>query len=158
MTGFVFVNYGCEPQPIMKRKNVLRFLFLAVLLYPIFTLFKAVGDPGTAELQEALDSVLHYQISIWVSWLVLVSVSIYFKWVKQKNFFFFFTYAFLIVAFGFLGYLSQELVTHYDLPNKFSDNYSFGVLQALQHIISSVVLTAFLQAAVWWFTRRWHRR
>ncbi len=142
----------------MRKKNVLRFLFLAVLLYPIFSLFKVVGDLNGAELQEALDSVLHYQISIWVSWLVLVSASVYFKWTRKKNFFFFFTYAFLVVAFAFLGYMSQELVIEYDLPNKFRDNYSFGVLQALQHIISSVVLTAFLQAAVWWFTRRWHRR
>jgi hypothetical protein len=142
----------------MRKKNVLRFLFLAVLLYPIFSLFKAVGDLNSEELQEALDSVYHYQISIWVSWLVLVSASVYFKWTRQKNFFFFFTYAFLVVAFAFLGYMSQELVIEFDLPNKFRDNYSFGVLQALQHIISSVVLTAFLQAAVWWFTRRWHRR
>lgn len=143
----------------MRKKNTLRFLFLAILLYPIFALFNAVGDlNGSKELPEALDAVLHYQISIWVSWLVLVSASIYFKWTKHKNFFFFFTYAFLIVAFGFLGYLSQNLVTEYDLPNKFRDQYSFGVLHALQHIISSVVLTAFLQAAVWWFTRRWHRR
>ena len=142
----------------MKRKNLLRFLFLAVLLYPVFTMFRAVGNLGTAELQPALNSVLHYQISIWVSWLVLVSASVYFKWIKKKNFFFFFTYAFLVVAFGFLGYLSQVLMTEYNLPNKFEDGYSFGVLHAVQHIISSVVLTAFLQAAVWWFTRRWHRR
>ena len=141
----------------MKKKNLLKFLFLTVLVYPIFTLFNAVGDLNAEELQEAMDAVLHYQISIWVSWLVLVSASVYFKWSKRKNFFFFFTYAFLVVAFSFLGYLSQEVVNTFELPNKFRDNYSFGVLHALQHIISSVVLTAFLQAAVWWFTRRWHR-
>lgn len=141
----------------MRKKNILRFLFLTVLLYPLFTLFGAVGDLNASSLQEAMDSVLHYQISIWLTWLVLVSVSVYFKWSRQKNFFFFFTYAFLVMAFGFLGYLSQEVVTNFDLPNKFRDNYSFGVLHALQHIITSVVLTGFLQAAVWWFTRRWHR-
>lgn len=142
----------------MRKKNLLKFLFLAVLIYPLFTLFRAVGNLNGVELQDTLDSVLHYQVSIWVSWIVLVSASVYFKWTKQKNFFFFFTYAFLVVAFGFLGYLSQELVTQFDLPNKFRDDYSYGILHALQHIISSVVLTAFLQAAVWWFTRRWHRR
>ncbi len=142
----------------MRKKNLLKFLFLTVLLYPVFTLFNAVGNLNGAELPEALDAVLHYQISIWVSWLVLVTASIYFKWTRHKNFFFFFTYAFLVVAFGFLGYLSQELVMEYDLPNKYGDQYSFGILHALQHIITSVVLTAFLQAAVWWFTRRWHRR
>ena len=142
----------------MRKKNLLKFLFLAVLIYPLFTLFRAVGNLNGVELQDTLDSVLHYQVSVWVSWIVLVSASVYFKWTKQKNFFFFFTYAFLVVAFGFLGYLSQELVTQFDLPNKFRDDYSYGILHALQHIISSVVLTAFLQAAVWWFTRRWHRR
>ena len=142
----------------MRKKNFLRFLFLAVLIYPVFTLFDAVGKISGTELQEALDAIKNYQVSIWISWLVLVSASVYFKWSKKKNFFFFFTYAFLVVAFGFLGYLSQEVVNAFDLPNKYRDNYSFGVLHAVQHIISSVVLTAFLQAAVWWFTRRWHRR
>lgn len=142
----------------MRKKNLLKFLFLTVLLYPVFTLFNAVGNLNGVDLQEALDAVLHYQISIWVSWLVLVTASIYFKWTKHKNFFFFFTYAFLVVGFAFFGYLSQEIITIYDIPNKFKDGHTFGVLHALQHIISSVVLTAFLQAAVWWFTRRWHRR
>ena len=143
----------------MRKKDILRFLFLVILLYPIYMLFNAVGQLNEpVELQTAIDAVGHYQISIWVSWLVLVSASVYFKWTKHRNFFFFFTYAFLVVAFGFLGYLSQELVTDYELPNKFRDQYSFGILNAMQHIISSVVLTVFLQAAVWWFTRRWHRR
>lgn len=142
----------------MRKKNILRFLFIAVLFYPVYTLFKAVGNLNREELQETLNSVSNFQISIWVSWVVLVSISVYFKWTEKRNFFFFFTYAFLVVGFGFLGYLSQELVLEYDLPNKFGDGYSYGVLHALQHIVSSVVLTAFLQAAVWWFTRRWHRR
>jgi nitrate reductase NapE component len=142
----------------MKKKNILKFLFLVILLYPLFSLFSAVGDIGEVGLQEARKAISHYQVSIWVSWLVLVSASVYFKWTKQKNFFFCFTYAFLVVAFGFLGYLAQELVARYELPNKFGDAYSFGVLHALQHIISSLVLTGFLQAAVWWFTRKWHCR
>ncbi len=141
----------------MRKRNVLKFLVIAVLVFPLFSLFNAVGDLNNTDLQEALDSVLYYQISIWVSWLVLVSASVYYKWVKKRNFFFFYTYAFLVVAFGFLGYLTQELVSDFDLPNKFSDGYSFGIFQALQHIVSSIVLTVFLQAAVWWFTRRWHR-
>lgn len=142
----------------MKRKNILRFLFLAVLIYPAFALFNAVGEVDEESLEVATDAIQHYQISVWVSWIVLVSASVYYKWTRQRNFFFFFTYSFLVVAFGFLGYLSQELLNNYDLPNKFRDDYSFGLLQSLQHIITSVVLTAFLQAAVWWFTRRWHRR
>lgn len=142
----------------MRRKNILRFLFLIVLLYPAFSLFHAVGEVDNESLEEATGAVLRYQISVWVSWLVLVSASVYFKWTHKQNFFFFFTYAFLILAFGFLGYLSQELILNHDLPNKFRDDYSFGLLHALQHIITSVVLTAFLQAAVWWFTRRWHRQ
>lgn len=142
----------------MRRKNILRFLFLAVLLYPAFALFNAVGEMDAGSLHLAKEAVIHYQISVWLSWLILVSASVYFKWTHKQNFFFFFTYAFLIVAFGFLGYLSQELLLNYELPNKFRDDYSFGLLQALQHIITSVVLTGFLQAAVWWFTKRWHRR
>ncbi|NJW54129.1 hypothetical protein [Salinimicrobium oceani] len=141
----------------MRRKNIFRFLFLVILIYPIFTLFLTVVELDNNSLVLAKEAVLNYQISIWISWLFMVATAVYFKWTHQQDFFFFFTYAFLVLAFGFLGYLSQKLLSNFDLPNKFEDEYSFGVLQAVQHIITSVVLTAFLQAGVWWFTRRWHR-
>lgn len=142
----------------METKNVLRFITVLVLLYPAFTLFNATEAIGTMGVEEAGREVNNYQISLWITWIVLVSVAVFHRWTRQQNFFFQFTYAFVIVGFGIYGYLGQSLQLAYELPNRFTDSYTFGVLTALQGIVTAVVLTIFLQAGVWWFTRRWHRR
>lgn len=142
----------------MKKKVVIRFLIILSLVYPAWMLFRADEILGEPVLQESENEILNYQISIWISWVVLACLAIYYKWTEQKNTFFNFTYGFVIVAFALYGYLYQSYVTAYDLPSSFSDNYTLGVLIALQSIVVSGILTAILQAAVWWFTRRWHRR
>ncbi len=142
----------------MQKKNVLWLVAILTLIYPIHTLFNATGVLGIATVKGAESQILNYQVSIWITWVILIPIAIYYKWTKKKNIFFLFTYAFLIVGFGIFGYLTQNLVLAYDLPSRFSDTYTFGVLLAFQNIITSAILTLFLQAAVWWFTRRWHRR
>lgn len=142
----------------MKKKSVLRIVAFLALIYPVIALFGASGSIGEGTLREAESEMISYQVSIWLSWVVLVITAVYFKWTQKKNFFFFFTYAYLVIAFGLFGYLSQDLVLTYDLPSRFEDHYTFAVLTALQNIIMAAVLTGFLQAGVWWFTRRWHRR
>jgi hypothetical protein len=141
----------------MKKKSVLRIVAFLALVYPVVALFEASEIIGEGTVREAENEMISYQVSIWLSWVVLVITAVYFKWTQKKNFFFFFTYAYLILAFGLFGYLSQNLVLTYDLPTRFEDHYTFAVLTALQNIIMAAVLTGFLQAGVWWFTRRWHR-
>lgn len=104
------------------------------------------------------DSILSYQLSIWLTWLVFVIIAVFYKWTTEKNFFFILTYAFLLLSFGFFGYFVQALVNSFELPSTFEDDYTLGVFTALQNFAVAALLTAFLQAAVWWFTRRWHRR
>ncbi|MGB7785983.1 MAG: hypothetical protein WBL27_07770 [Salinimicrobium sp.] len=142
----------------MREKNILRIVAVLVLLYPAFSLFTATEAIGVEEVGEAGEKVNSYQLSLWISWIVLVSIAVFHKWTRQQNFFFHYTYAFILVGFGIFGYLSQSLHLAYELPGRFTDDYTFGVLTALQGIITAVVLTIFLQAGVWWFTRRWHRR
>ena len=142
----------------MRKKNILRVIAVLVLLYPAFSLFNATEAIGNVAIGEAREKVNTYQLSLWITWLVLASLSIFHKWTRRQNFFFHFTYAFIIVGFGIFGYLNQSLVLGYELQSQFKDTYTLGVLTALQSIITAAVLTIFLQAAVWWFTRRWHRR
>ena len=142
----------------MKKKVILRFLVLLTLIYPAYMLFRADEILGASAIQETENEILNYQVSIWISWVVLVSVAVYYKWTEKKNTFFNFAYGFVIVGFTIYGYLYQSYVSAYDLPSSFSDNYTLGVLMAIQNIVVSVILTGFLQVAVWWFTRRWHRR
>ena len=137
----------------MRKKKILYSIVLLVLIYPAFSLFNAIEAIGTLSTNEAEQSIVSYEIGVWITWLVLAAISIYYKWTTKSNFFFFFTYGYLILSFGIAGYLSQSVVTTYELPSHFEDSYTLGVLIAVQKIISGVILTAFLQAAVWWFTR-----
>lgn len=142
----------------MRKKNILRAVAVLVLLYPAFSLFNATEAIGMETVGGAGEEVNSYQLSLWISWIVLASIAVFHKWTQKQNFFFHFTYAFIIVGFAIFGYLSQSLHLAYALPDRFTDNYTFGVLTALQGIVTATVLTIFLQAGVWWFTQRWHRR
>ncbi|MFD0975474.1 hypothetical protein [Salinimicrobium gaetbulicola] len=142
----------------MNKKVVIRFLVILTLIYPAYMLFRADEILGVSAIQETEKAILNYQVSIWINWVVLASFAVYFKWTEKRNTFFNFTYGFIIVTFILYGFLYQSYVTAYDLPSSFSDNYTLGVLMAVQNIVVSGILTGILQGAVWWFTRRWHRR
>ena len=109
-------------------------------------------------MRAAEKQLFNFQRSIWISWLILVSLAIYYKWTRKRNLLFYLTYAFLFVAFAVFGIYVQKLVNVFEVPSNFEDSYTLGVFSAFQNILVSGVLTGFLQAAVWWFTRRWHRR
>ncbi|NJY63740.1 hypothetical protein HC174_13405 [Salinimicrobium sp. CDJ15-81-2] len=143
----------------MKRKTVLVIIFILLLFYSLYSVFvlEEVISSGSS-IREAESALIAFQRSIWITWILLVSMAVYYKWVKKRNFIFYFTYAFLFVAFAVYGIYVQRLVTAYDVPSSFEDSYTLGVFSALQQILMSAILTGFLQAAVWWFTRRWHRR
>ncbi|MFD2518829.1 hypothetical protein [Salinimicrobium flavum] len=142
----------------MKKRDILKILVLLVIFYPAYTLFRANEALGNVLAIEAENSITNYQISVWITWIVLVTVAVFYKWTQKRNYFFFFTYGFLFVTFSILGYLHQEMVNIFDLPSPFRDSYTLGVLTAIQNILVSSILTGFLHAGVWWFTRRWHRR
>lgn len=142
----------------MNKKALLRIIVLITLLYPSYMLFRAEEILVTSPIQNSEDGILSYQISVWISWVVLVSVAVFYKWTEKRNSFFSFVYGFIVVSFAVYGYLYQSFITSYELPSPFKDDYTLGVLMALQNIVIAGVLTGFLHAAVWWFTRRWHRR
>ena len=142
----------------MGKKGVLRALVIMVLVYPAYMLFMAANSLDSGEIAPGREAILNYQVSIWISWIFLVAIAVYYKWTEKRNSFFYFTYGFLVVAFAVFGYLHQSLVNIHDLPSPFQDGYTLGVLLFLQNLVVSSILTGFLQATVWWFTRRWHRR
>ena len=142
----------------MRKKNILYAIVLLMLIYPAFSLFNATEAIGTLPGKEAEQSIISYEIGVWITWFVLAAIAVYYKWTSKSNFFFFFTYGYILISFGIVGYLSQSIINTNHLPSHFEDSYTLGVLISIQKIISAVILTAFLQAGVWWFTRRWHRR
>lgn len=143
----------------MKKKTFLILLFLLVLIYPVITLFLLQdGFNRILDLEELQHRIRDYQISLWISWIIWASISVYYKWIQKLNFFFYLTYGVLLPGFVIFGIFYQKMVLQFQLPSRFSDTYTLGVLASLQNIITIAVLTGILQASVWWFTRRWHRK
>ena len=143
----------------MSRRTLLLIIFIVVLFYPLYTAFQLEQViEAEQSLEKVRSSLKGYQASAWITWVVLVSIAVYYKWTQKKNFFFFLTYGFLAIAFGIFGSFAQAVVNNFNLPSSFEDGYTYGILSAVQNIFVAAILTGFLQAAVWWFTRRWHRR
>ena len=143
----------------MTKKSVLLTIFILILIYPIYCIFQLEAINGVeGQPEEAQARLINYQISIWISWIVMACMAVYTKWSRKSNFFFNLTYGFLIIAFAIFGYYTQMVVTAYDLPSQFSDGYTHGLFAAVQNIVISAIFTGLLHAGVWWFTRRWHRR
>lgn len=143
----------------MNKEVILGLVFFLIIFYPAvsaFNLHQAIYTQDSAEIIEQQLSA--YQLSIWLSWLVMVIASIYHKWTTERNNFFYFTYIFLLIGFGIFGFYFQKMVNLFDIETSFQDKYTLGVFAALRNLAVAGILTAFLQAAVWWFTRRWHRR
>ncbi|HEY9185429.1 MAG TPA: hypothetical protein VIM94_08895 [Salegentibacter sp.] len=142
----------------MKKKEILLLVFILLLLYPVYMayevleLFSSAQNPG-----EIRADITGYQLSIWLSWVGMMVVSVYYKWIQTDNFFFKLTYFFLVLAFGAFGYFTQLALNLFRNPSRFSDSYTLGVITALQHLAVAAILTIFLQIAVSLFQTKWHR-
>lgn len=142
----------------MKRRRLL-LLTLVILVYPVY---KAI-DAGLIlfgeeeEVAAVTQSITAFQLSIWILWVILVSISVYFKWIAKRNLFFYITYGLIILGFGLYGFYTQKAVNLYDLPSRFEDRYTLGVFMALQQVAVAGILTFFIQFSVWIFKSKWHR-
>lgn len=142
----------------MKIKKLLLLFFFVISLYP---LYKGIDAGlilfGEEEDRAVIQSITAYQISIWVAWVMFISLSVYYKWKVKQNLFFYVTYGFLLVGFAIFGFFTQKAVNLYELPSRFEDSYSLGLFTALQQVAIAGILTFFIQFSVWIFETKWHR-
>ncbi|HET8753516.1 MAG TPA: hypothetical protein VFM59_04075 [Salinimicrobium sp.] len=142
----------------MSKRAVLLVILGVVLIYPLISFIGMNNAFHTPVLEGIQKEILNYQLSIWICWLIFAGVAVFYKWKRHNNLFFLITYVFLIIGFGIFGLYYQKMIEMFDIPSMFKDTYILGLLVILQNLITSVVLTIFLQVCVWWFTRSWHRR
>lgn len=142
----------------MKQKLLSLLVLGLIVLYPILTLFQLDQVISTAsDLQLVEERLVNYELSIWISWVFMVCLAVYFKWTKKRNLIFIATYGFLFISFSIFGTYTQLMFNIFDIPSSFKDGYTLGIFTAIQKIVISGSLTGFLQAGVWWFTRRWNK-
>lgn len=142
----------------MKTKPLLIIFYIAIMLYPAYMFYLALFLPANTGVEEASEYQNMLQTSLWVSWVLLVAISVYYKWTTEKNLFFMFTYVFIGLSFILYGVYTHQVITEYNIETRFDDPSTFSLLIVFQNIVVATILTGFLQLAVWWFTRRWHRR
>lgn len=138
----------------MKKKTLLLISYLLIFIYPAISFFQLFN----AKSSSFEDFLNNYQISIWISWIALVSIAIYYKWTTKNNFFFIILYGFLIISFGLYGWYAQEIAPQINSQIGLSADYPSGIFITIKNTLAIIIFSAFLQIAVWWFTRRWHRR
>lgn len=142
----------------MNKKTLITGLFMLLLLYPVISVFILSQEFGRGSTVERLSNLLpSYRISLWLCWFVMAGLAVFYKWTTNRNLFFNIIYFFLGIGFGLFGYYSQRIINIFDLTSPFSDSYTLGFLIGIQNFVVPAVLTAFLQIAAWWFTRKWHR-
>ena len=139
----------------MNKKVVILLIVGLILIYPLVTLFRLdqAISAGTS-LEQVQETLLAFQVSIWISWIFLAGLAIYYKWTLRRNLIFTLTYGFLFICFCLFGTYTQMMFNLFQLPSAFEDEYTLGVFTAVLNIVVSAVLTGFLQAGVWWFTRK----
>lgn len=146
-------------QSSMNRKIILLGILIISLLIPglyILNLENVFVIGSTPE--EVERAISGYRLRVWLSWVVMIIVAVYYKWTTGSNIFFKMIYFLIILAFGIEGIYIQRMVNMFDVTTTFQDSYSYGVLVTLMNILMAAFMTAFLQAGVWWFTRKWHRK
>lgn len=141
----------------MSQKKILLGLLCLLLLYPVLMFFQLERSMElNTDLTRVKQMIANYQVSIWISWVVFAAVSVFHKWTQKKNFFFIFTYCFLAIAFTIFGFYLRSALNQFNIEAGEEENFSS--FTAFFNFVVSAMLTGFLQASTWWFTRRWHRR
>lgn len=140
-----------------KRLLLLGILIFSLLIPGLYILhLESVFNNGSSK-EELVRAISGYRLRVWLSWVIMIIVAIYNKWTTGNNNIFKMIYFILVFTFSIEGIYIQRIVNMYDIATNFQDNFSYGILTTLLNILMTAALTAFLQAGVWWFTRRWHR-
>lgn len=143
----------------MNNRLLLMGIFTLSLLIPgLYILsLESIFNDGSGK-EEVMNTISGFRLRIWLSWVVMIAVAIYNKWTTGSNIFFKMIYFLMVLSFAIEGFYIQRMINMFDFAITFEDTYSYGIFISLVNIVMVAGLTAFVQASVWWFTRKWHRR
>lgn len=143
----------------MKTKTLIPWaavgLGLDVIILYLIKVEQAFSELKSAE--EVRLSVRNFQISIWCAWVLMTSSATYYQWTKKKYSLFVLDYIIVIVAFIFLRHY-LNLGEEKNLWS-FGDTFMKGSNYiTLRNALLICFMTAFVQAAIWLFSSKWHRK
>ncbi|WP_276165409.1 hypothetical protein [Zobellia alginiliquefaciens] len=140
-----------------RKESILSLVFVLLLGIPIFILIDLGTAVDTGNWEELERGLVNYLISIWSVWILTVSIAVYYKWTEKNNLYFFMNYSYLIVAFGFFIHYNATLLNNIELPQSYASN-RLTFIRTAKHLMPILFATGYLQASVWWFSKKWHRK
>lgn len=126
----------------------------------IIVLFLIKLDYSFSEIQSAEDlrlSVRNFQISIWCGWVLMTSAATYYQWTQKEYTLFIVDYLTVLISFVFLRYylgLGEEK-NLWTLGDTFKTGANY---MTMRNALLMFFMTAFVQAAIWLFSSKWHRK
>ena len=143
----------------MKLKNIIPWTVagfgLGVMLFYLFKVENAFSEMKSPE--EVRFAIRNYHISIWCGWVLMTSSATYYQWTKKKYALFALDYLIVILAFIFLRHY-LNLGEERDLWS-FGDTFKMSVnYMSMRNALLMIFMTAFVQAAIWLFSSKWHRK
>lgn len=143
----------------MKTKTLIPWAAVGLGL-GVIILYLIKVEQTFSELKSTEDvrlTIRNFQISIWCAWVLITSSATYYQWTQKKYILFVLDYLIVIVAFIFLR--------HYLYTGeaeglwKLADSVIKGTdYLTIRNTLVICFMTAFVQAAIWLFSSKWHRK
>jgi hypothetical protein len=143
----------------MSIKKIVSWCFVAIgFVILIFFLLKLENAFSEITFADQVRLALrNYHISIWIAWVIVTSSATYYQWTQKKYIIFVLDYLLIILAFIFFrNYLSLgEEEGFWSLGSSFKTGANFT---SMRNALVMIFMTAFVQAAIKFFSSKWHRK
>ena len=143
---------------ISSKKSILFLVFSIFMVFPVYFIVLIGEDIRTGNWELLQPRLVYYLMSIWGTWIFTISIAVYHKWMEKKNLFFYLNYAFILLTMVFFMTFNAKLLDHIHNSSQTQDKEMLNLMRTGQHLVPLVLATIYLQASVWWFRKKWHRK
>lgn len=143
---------------VSSKKSILFLVFVILMVFPMYFIVLIGEDVRTGNWEMLQPRLVFYLMSIWGAWIFTISIAVYYKWTEKKNLFFYLNYALILLTMGFFMIFNAKLLDHIHTESQIQDKGMLNLIRTGQHLVPLVLATIYLQASVWWFRKKWHRK
>lgn len=143
---------------LSNKELILLFFSILLMSLPIYFIIPMDQNASLGKWGELRTAMGQYLLCLWGSWIFTVSLAVYHKWTERRDLFFVLNYLYLLGSLGVFGHYSLLWFQNQGLQPQGRRDVSAALGHTFQNLLPLVGITAYLQLAVWWFVRKWHRR
>jgi len=143
---------------VFSKKLILCLVFSIFMVFPMYFIMLIGEDIRTGNWEVLQSRLVYYLMSIWGTWIFTISIAVYYKWTEKKHLFFYLNHAFILLTMVFFMTFNAKLLDHIHNSSQTQDKEMLNLMRTGQHLALLVFATIYLQASVWWFRKKWHRK